>query len=149
MEKEKIVNIKVKLTIPGCPLKAKISNDVQEKVATLDGVDQVNVEFSSMTDEERKKLTEKLIGKQVEQEEEEKPLDFAKHFICVASGKGGVGKSTTTANLAAALAGFCVRFWGVGGGGRAGWWWRGWGWEGRGGPVCGVKAGKRGGRKNI
>jgi len=99
------VDVNIKLTIPGCPLKAKISEDVKNKIEELNGVNEVNIEFSSMTDEERQKLTNEILAKYRGSEEEDQPsAPFAKHIVCIASGKGGVGKSTATANLAAALA---------------------------------------------
>lgn len=100
------VDVLIKLTIPGCPLKAKISDDVKNKIAELDGVKEVEIQFSSMTDEERQKLTKELLAKQQgtgEGDDEQTSTKFVKHIVCVASGKGGVGKSTVTANLAAAM----------------------------------------------
>ena len=97
------VRVGITLTVPGCPLKDKIRGDIVSGVSTLDGVEKVEVEFDVMTDEQRAKLREKLgMGKGAGSEKE--PATFAKRFIAVCSGKGGVGKSTVTANLAAALA---------------------------------------------
>ncbi len=98
------VDVLIKLTIPGCPLKARISDDVKNKISELDGVKEVDIQFSSMTDEERQKLTKTLLAKQQGTEEDQPSTQFVKHIVCVASGKGGVGKSTVTANLAATLA---------------------------------------------
>ncbi len=99
------VKIEVTLTIPECPLKKKISDDVIEAVAKLDGVEAVEVTFGSMTAEQRKNLTIKMYGKDNRAASTPQPVagDFAKRVIAIASGKGGVGKSTVTANLAAAL----------------------------------------------
>jgi len=95
------VVVGITLTVPGCPLKAKINDDVTRGVRLIPGVDSVRVVFDVMTDQQREKLKAKLgIGNR----ETVSIVNFAKRFIAVASGKGGVGKSTVTANLAAALA---------------------------------------------
>jgi ATP-binding protein involved in chromosome partitioning len=102
------VKIGISLTILGCPLKKKISDDIAQKVGSLDGVEKVEVVFDAMSDEQRKALMQKLYGAnynrmQSGQEESADMGGFAKRVIAIASGKGGVGKSTVTANLAAAL----------------------------------------------
>jgi ATP-binding protein involved in chromosome partitioning len=56
------VSLQVALTIPGCPLKAEIRNRVTDAVRALDGVDSVEIDFTSMTDEERAALREQLHG---------------------------------------------------------------------------------------
>ncbi len=97
------VTVEIALTVPGCPMKAKISDDITAGVKALDEVENVDVHFSAMTDEEREKLKAKLgHGRRAAKEQPE--LTYAKRFIMVASGKGGVGKSTVTTNLATAMA---------------------------------------------
>lgn len=99
------VKLEVVLTIQGCPLKAKIQQDIEESLHAI-GASKVDVTFGSMTKEERATLTEKL--KKNTRAETGMPSmlrqDSGVRFITVTSGKGGVGKSTVTINLATALA---------------------------------------------
>ena len=99
------VKLEVVLTIQGCPLKAKIQQDIEESLHAI-GASKVAVTFSSMTKEERAVLTEKL--KKNTRTETGMPSmlrpDSGVQFLTVTSGKGGVGKSTVTINLATALA---------------------------------------------
>ncbi|MCC5948689.1 MAG: Mrp/NBP35 family ATP-binding protein [Nitriliruptoraceae bacterium] len=102
------VGVKIKLTIPGCPLKDRITNDVTQAVIALPGVDDVQVAFGSMTDDERRELSSSLRAEKGSANPDmDIPFaaaDSTTKVIAVASGKGGVGKSTVTVNLAAALA---------------------------------------------
>ncbi|MEJ7893840.1 MAG: Mrp/NBP35 family ATP-binding protein [Solirubrobacteraceae bacterium] len=97
-----VVDVKVSLTTPGCPIKATFETAVTEAVRALDGVVGVNVAFDVLSPEEKKKLQAKLgRGGGLP----DGSLAQVNNVICVGSGKGGVGKSSVTANLAAALAG--------------------------------------------
>jgi ATP-binding protein involved in chromosome partitioning len=102
------VGVKVKLTIPGCPLKDRIQTDVTAAVSGLGDVSDVQVAFGSMSEDERQSLSSRLRAERGAANPEMeipfgKPENRTK-VIAVASGKGGVGKSSLTANLAAALA---------------------------------------------
>ncbi len=111
------VDLQIALTIPGCPLKAEIQRRVTEAVSALPGVEVVNLDFTSMTDEERQALRVKLHGdpgatagsQPSHGHAEGRAIPFADpssktRVLLIASGKGGVGKSSVTANLAIALA---------------------------------------------
>jgi ATP-binding protein involved in chromosome partitioning len=96
------VTVTIALTVAGCPLRTSFQDQVHELVGAVDGVESVRLEFDVMTPDERSALTTKLRGGVVER----KGLSLAQstRVIAVASGKGGVGKSSLTVNLAAALA---------------------------------------------
>jgi ATP-binding protein involved in chromosome partitioning len=94
------VGVIVSLTTPGCPIRSHFVDAVQKNVGELDGVSAVAVEFDVLSDEEKGRLQESLGRNRLPQG----ALAQVKNVICIASGKGGVGKSTMTANLAAALA---------------------------------------------
>ncbi|MFD2422018.1 Mrp/NBP35 family ATP-binding protein [Amycolatopsis pigmentata] len=99
-----VVTVGVYLTVAGCPLKETITRDTTAAVGKLDGVTGVRVDLDVMSDEQRTELRKSLRG-----DAEEPVIPFAQpgsltRVYCVASGKGGVGKSSVTVNLAAAMA---------------------------------------------
>lgn len=91
------------LTIVGCPAAARIESEVRQAAASVPGIDAVEVDVGVMTPAERKALTEKLRAGRPARQMPFGP-DSLTRVILVSSGKGGVGKSTVTANLAVALA---------------------------------------------
>ncbi len=111
------VQVEVALTIPGCPLKGKISEDVRTALEKLEGVSQVIIQFGVMTDDERARVREIVHGdpsatagsQPSHGHAEGRIIPFADpssktRILLIASGKGGVGKSSVSANLSVALA---------------------------------------------
>jgi ATP-binding protein involved in chromosome partitioning len=99
-----MVTVKVLLTVAGCPMKETINRDVTTEVSKVDGVTAVRVELGVMSGEQRAELQDKLRDGQAQRE-----IPFAQpgsltKIYAVASGKGGVGKSSVTVNLAIAMA---------------------------------------------
>src|SRR5205809_1302852 len=100
-----LVRVYVLLTIAGCPLKDRIDTDVRAAVGPiLDAGQRIEVILGEMNEDQRKDLVTKLRGGTAPVEQRTFFADGDTTVIAVASGKGGVGKSTVTANLASALA---------------------------------------------
>jgi ATP-binding protein involved in chromosome partitioning len=96
-----VVDVTVSLTTPGCPIKGHFQTAVAQAVSALDGVTHVNVYFDVLDDAQKAALQQKLGRGSLPAG----ALAQVANVLCIGSGKGGVGKSTLTANLATALAG--------------------------------------------
>jgi ATP-binding protein involved in chromosome partitioning len=94
-----VVDVTVSLTTAGCPIRGHFQSSVAQAVGALDGTTHVNVYFDVLSDSEKAALQQKLGRGSLPAGS----LAEVSNVICVGSGKGGVGKSTLTANLAAAL----------------------------------------------
>jgi ATP-binding protein involved in chromosome partitioning len=96
-----VVDVTVSLTTPGCPIKGHFQTAVAEAITALEGVTHCNVYFDVLSDEQKAALQQKLGRGSLP----EGALAQVSNVLCIGSGKGGVGKSTLTANLAASLMG--------------------------------------------
>ncbi|MCT1431290.1 Mrp/NBP35 family ATP-binding protein [Brachybacterium muris] len=102
VDAEGVARVQVLVTIEGCPMRDRIERETAEAAATVPGLSRVEVDSRAMSEEQRRELTARL-----RQGRRQIPFNQAgslTRIFAVSSGKGGVGKSTVTANLAAAMA---------------------------------------------
>ena len=99
-----MVTVRVLLTVSGCPMKDTITREVTAAVSAVAGVTGVDVQLGVMSAEQRERLQETLRGGQAQREIPFAKPDSLTKVYAVASGKGGVGKSSVTVNLALAMA---------------------------------------------
>jgi ATP-binding protein involved in chromosome partitioning len=104
-----VVHVQVALTTSGCPLRAQIQKDVRARVGGLPGVVKVRIDWSELTQDE-KALAMERARRRIADRPDQTALSPTTKVVMVSSGKGGVGKSSVTVNLACALAaeGFAV-----------------------------------------
>ncbi len=96
--------VRVLLTVAGCPMRDRIIRDVTAAVSAVEGITSVQVDLGVMSDEQRKALSTRLRGGTPDKEVPFAQPGSLTRVYAVASGKGGVGKSSVTVNLAAAMA---------------------------------------------
>jgi len=98
-----VVVVTIALTTSGCPLRAQIQRDIRARIGSVPGVTDVRIEWTEMTQDEKSSAMAKARFN-VSQREQQTSLGPTTRVVMVASGKGGVGKSSVTVNLAAAMA---------------------------------------------
>jgi len=98
------ITVRLLLTVSGCPLKDTLNRDITAAVATVAPASAVTVDMGVMTDEQRKSMQEMLRGGRTEREIPFAQAGSLTKVYAIASGKGGVGKSSVTVNLALAMA---------------------------------------------
>jgi ATP-binding protein involved in chromosome partitioning len=96
------VRVTIALTVAGCPLRSSFEDQVRDAMRDVAGVESVSLSFDVMTPEDRQALTAKLRGG-LNERSQGLSLDASTRVLAVCSGKGGVGKSTLSANIAVAL----------------------------------------------
>ena len=100
---EGLVSIAMKLTIKGCPLRVQIRNDIESRVLVHPGVTKVTIDWGEMTADERAAVMTRARWNAKEQASDTQ-VPINARVLAIASGNGGVGKSSVTVNLAAAIA---------------------------------------------
>ena len=98
-----VVVVTIALTTSGCPLRAQIQRDIRARIGSVPGVTDVRIEWTEMTQEQKSSAMAKARWN-ISQREQHTSLGSTTRVVMVASGKGGVGKSSVTVNLAAAMA---------------------------------------------
>lgn len=97
------VHVKIALTTSGCPLRAQIKKDIDVRIASLPGVTKVKIDWSELNQQEKATAMDRA-RKRIAERPDDSGLPPTTKVVMVASGKGGVGKSSVTVNLATALA---------------------------------------------
>jgi ATP-binding protein involved in chromosome partitioning len=98
-----VVTVTIALTTAGCPLRAQLQRDVRSRVGSISGVERVDLDWTEMTVEEKRVAMDRARFN-MSQRIEQTSVGPTTRVVTIASGKGGVGKSSVTVNLAAALA---------------------------------------------
>lgn len=103
MDDDGVARITIALTTSGCPLRSQIQKDVKGRLLSLPGVEKVKINWTELSQEEKSEVM-KVARFNVSQKAPDTSVPSTTRCVLIASGKGGVGKSSVTANLAAAVA---------------------------------------------